>query len=472
MAGVDGAPEQKKLEPESKPESESTIPSPADDLPYKIVADSAAMQGRRPKQEDRHVKIPDLSRAAQALKMPIAHLQQPCALFAVYDGHRGTLCSEWVAKQFHLRLLRRLTALPDEEARICVAMREVCEELDAEFLAKYRTAVDGSTLVAVLVSGTRLFTAWLGDSRALLARHSGSAGGLICVALTKDHSAESECERIKAAGGVVVDFGGIYRVAHQGYEERIKEIRRAHAQGLGTIAKEPIALAVSRSLGDRDFKDPAKLLLGTPDVRCVKIDSSSRFFALLCDGVTEVMRNEEVTDLLREKLKDVRGACGALVQEAYNRGSGDNLTALVVRLDWVGATPLVQAPQSEVVPKESAAAASKRRRLAMADQVKAQKMAAWEREQAAGGFSVDATLPAPAPAPAVASNGAAKVDASGKEMVDPTEAMVDPTEAIVDPTEAIVDPTDPAEAVVKDKPDAGNKPAENKEPEEEEGTFI
>ena len=40
----------------------------------------------------------------------------------------------------------------------------------------------------------------------------------------------------------------------QGFEERVRELRRARAQGLGTIAKEPIALAVSRSLGDRDFK--------------------------------------------------------------------------------------------------------------------------------------------------------------------------------------------------------------------------
>ncbi|CAK0886362.1 unnamed protein product [Prorocentrum cordatum] len=205
-----------------------------------MLCDSAAMQGRRPKQEDRHVKVPDLTKAAMALKMPIGHLEQPCGFFAVYDGHQGHACSEYVAKTFHLRLLKKLSAdkcgssWTDE--RLCSALRESCEELDKEFLAKFRTAPDGSTAVVSLVTGARLFVAWLGDSRCLLCRET-SQGGLAAVALTEDHrpSLKSEAERVKKAGGAVVNFDGALRVAHVGYEERVREIRRAKAQGLGDM---------------------------------------------------------------------------------------------------------------------------------------------------------------------------------------------------------------------------------------------
>ena len=51
----------------------------------------------------------------------------------------------------------------------------------------------------------------------------------------------------------------------------------------------------------------------------------------------DVMRNEDIVQELLIKrdpspARDVRAACGALVQEAYKRGSGDNLTVILVRI--------------------------------------------------------------------------------------------------------------------------------------------
>ena len=109
---------------------------------YAVLAESAFMQGRRPQQEDRHVKIADLTKAAKALNLPIDHLEQPCSFFAVYDGHRGPLCADFVAKSLHTRLLQHLSR--SESPEIAACMRAACEELDAEFLAKHRTACDGS----------------------------------------------------------------------------------------------------------------------------------------------------------------------------------------------------------------------------------------------------------------------------------------------------------------------------------------
>lgn len=343
----------------------------------RLVAESAAMQGRREKQEDRHVKIPDFTKAAKALKMPIDHLEQPCAFFAVYDGHQGHLCAEFAAKGFHLKLLKRLSAerssstWTDEHLRD--ALREVCLELDAEFLAKFRTAPDGCTVVASLVTGSRLHVAWVGDSRCLLCRHS-SQGDVATVALTEDHrpSLKAEAERVRSAGGSVVNFDGALRVAHRGYEERVREIRRAQAQGLGTIGKEPVALAVSRSLGDRHFKAVTgkELLVATPGVRTVQLNKSTKFVALMCDGILDVMRNEEAVyelDFARGKQDDAaagaRAACGALVQEAYKRGSGDNLTVIFVQVELEDAS---SADGKRVSSSDSGAAEAKRPRTGTA----------------------------------------------------------------------------------------------------------
>jgi len=60
----------------------------------------------------------------------------------------------------------------------------------------------------------------------------------------------------------------------------------------------------------------------------------------MCDGIPDVMRNEEAVfelDFVRDEAnptKDVKEACGKLVQEAYKRGSQDNLTVVLVRFQW------------------------------------------------------------------------------------------------------------------------------------------
>lgn len=198
------------------------------------------------------------------------------------------------------------------------------------------------------VTGTRLFVAWAGDSRCLLCQ-STSSGEISTIAITEDHRpcVASEADRVKKAGGVVVDLGGALRVAQSGYEEKVKEIRRAQAQGLGVIGKEPVALAVSRSLGDRHFKEVTgrNLLIATPEVRCLRLDKSHKFLTLMCDGIPDVMSNEDsifALDYIQKPStpqNEVKAACGNLVQEAYKRGSEDNLTALLARLQWVDVDP-------------------------------------------------------------------------------------------------------------------------------------
>jgi len=341
-----------------------------------------------------------------------------------------------------------------------------------------------------LITGTRLFVAWVGDSRCLLCRRV-TVDEISTMAMTEDHrpSVEAEAERVRAAQGVVVDFGGgFFRVAHPGYEERIREIRRAQAQGLGRIGKEPMALAVSRALGDREFKAVTgkALLIPTPGVRSFQLNRSHRCIALMSDGICDVMSNGEAIDELQAH-DDVRAACGALVQEAYKRGSQDNLTVIYVRFEWEGgAADLAEEAEARKAKAlaakleaargggkkagapESAAAVSKRRRIDAAASVNAQKVAAYERAiqaeaqaealaakeaeknggRAAAEVDIAAAVPrptppvpvqsaaaaaaapeaAPAPAPAVAAEAAEKPKAQSTAAAPAAEAKAEDEE--------------------------------------------
>ena len=318
-----------------------------------FAADFTFMQGRRPKQEDRHLIVPDLKTSGKLLlQKPLAelrkkldregrkiardnldHLGSPLALFGVFDGHQGAECSEYVAKRLVPKLVLALASLPldfDEDS-LKTAFTKVFHEIDREWLLKYRTIPDGATAVVSLLMGERLVTAGLGDSRAVEMARNPTTNFVYSQAITNDHKPDDELEqkRVEQAGGKVIELGGVARVAHLDFEERSAKIKRLKAQGLGGQERDPVALAVSRSFGDRFFKEPHKLLSATPevDVRNVAVNSG---IMLSCDGIFDVMENEEVVKLMRKCWPAPRAACGAIVDEAYKRKSMDNLTCICV----------------------------------------------------------------------------------------------------------------------------------------------
>jgi protein phosphatase len=142
----------------------------------------------------------------------------------------------------------------------------------------------GTTVVALLVSGSRAALAHVGDSRAYRLR-----GGRLSL-LTEDHSFFMECVR---AG--------------------IADPTRPEA-----FAKKNI---ITRSVGPR----PAVEV----DARVVDVAPGDVF--LLCsDGLSGVLFHPVIEALLRAH-REPEDAAAALVQEANARGGPDNVTAVVVR---------------------------------------------------------------------------------------------------------------------------------------------
>lgn len=159
--------------------------------------------------------------------------------------------------------------------------------------------------------------AHVGDSRAILCR-AGQA-----VQVTEDHKPDriDEKKRIERAGGLVLNVRGAWRIAAPA--NRGSKSSRREYQGL----------SITRSLGDACFKNPA-LSAADPEVRVLPITDKDLFVVLVTEGVTRVLSNQDVVDCAGKHWDDPEEAAKNVVRTAFQKGSDENLTALVVQFGW------------------------------------------------------------------------------------------------------------------------------------------
>jgi len=216
--------------------------------------------------------------------------------YGVYDGHGGSVAAQFVADN----LCNVLLAQKNFHQSTTDALKTAFVEVDKQFeeLCQREGISDGTTAVAALVMGNTIVVANAGDSRAILVQRSGTS-----IPLSHDHkpSRQDELRRITSLGGKVV-FWGRWRV-----------------EGI---------LAVSRAIGDRNLKP---YVISDPEIVEWVIGEDDVYLVLASDGIWDVMTNKEVGDF-------VLGAHGMkwiareLCDEAFHRGSTDNVCAIVIAL--------------------------------------------------------------------------------------------------------------------------------------------
>lgn len=178
--------------------------------------------------------------------------------------------------------LARELSFPENLVRVAVrlAHQEICER------KQERLAQMGTTVAALLLGGGLAVMGHVGDSRIYRLR-----GGELA-RLTRDHSFYEE---LAAAG-------------HGDLPERA-------TCGFGHV--------ITRALGMPD---------ATPELRTEPVEVDDRF--LLCtDGLVERLDDASIARLLQGPVDQ---SCSALVQQAYERGGRDNITAVVVRVLGTG----------------------------------------------------------------------------------------------------------------------------------------
>jgi len=160
----------------------------------------------------RHLMVRDLQKAGTSLRMSLDHLDKPCALYALYEGHRsvgqGNVCADFCVKNFHLKLLPKLAAYRGywEDERLRRTMQESFQELDAEFLEKQHSKdgkSDGCSAAVALLMGGRVVVASVGDVACLVCMRSGEANELVKPHAVKDEDDDEDWDDddLDEAGG-------------------------------------------------------------------------------------------------------------------------------------------------------------------------------------------------------------------------------------------------------------------------------
>lgn len=315
--------ERKLQDVEQKYEREAERKTSRAIIPWAAIG----IQGKRSNMEDAHI---------------VTHLKlgnEVASAFCLFDGHGGNKASNLAQQMLtryllhsynhcsktssFSRVLRQTFKQVDEsiEAIRTVALQSFLYKLPVH-LQGYLTSVAGwrdyptagSTALVSVLRGGNLFTANLGDSRAMLC-------GEKIQQLSTGHGLDNKDEvlRLIAAGywkeGVDVDSVEPYIYT----KNRVGDYQKG--------------IDVSRSLGHRRYY-PGYAVIYEPEITCTPLTKDSEFVIMGCDGIWKHVINEEavacVRDFLSKNPGDFVGAAKALTSLASKNGSKDNLTVLIL----------------------------------------------------------------------------------------------------------------------------------------------
>ncbi|XP_022705831.1 probable protein phosphatase 2C T23F11.1 isoform X2 [Varroa jacobsoni] len=230
---------------------------------------ASCLQGWRINMEDAHTHL---------LSLPDDH---DAAFFAVYDGHGGAKVAKYASCHVHRKIVSQQAY---QEGNYVRAIQQAFLEVDQDMLNDdvMKEELAGSTGVVVLIKrddpksmGT-MYCGNVGDSRAVCC----IAGRTMPLSFDHKPSNKEEARRINAAGGWV-DFN------------------RVNGN-----------LALSRAFGDFVFKKNEKkpaheqIVTAFPDVTVEPLTPDHEFVVLACDGIWDVMSNEEVIEFIRVRLAE------------------------------------------------------------------------------------------------------------------------------------------------------------------------
>eukprot|EP01012_Entosiphon_sulcatum_P009733 TRINITY_DN1555_c0_g1_i1.p1 TRINITY_DN1555_c0_g1~~TRINITY_DN1555_c0_g1_i1.p1 ORF type:complete len:301 (+),score=44.85 TRINITY_DN1555_c0_g1_i1:56-958(+) len=228
---------------------------------------ASGMQGWRRGMEDAHTAA-----LGKEHGMPEGH-----AFFAVYDGHCGPNIAQYCSENLHRRMLADQAW---EKADLPEAIKSAFLTVDEDLLKdpQYRNDGSGCTAVVALLTPTQVLCGNAGDSRCVLCR-GGKA-----IPLSQDHKPNNEAElkRIQKAGSFVSS---------------------------GRVNGN---LALSRAIGDFAFKQnktvsaTEQAITAHPEVTVMDTTPQDEFLVLACDGIWDVMSNDELVAYIRNRLTETQ----------------------------------------------------------------------------------------------------------------------------------------------------------------------
>ncbi|GFP91312.1 probable protein phosphatase 2c 76 [Phtheirospermum japonicum] len=245
---------------------------------------------------------------------------QPVCLFGIFDGHGGARAAEFLKQHLFENLLKH----PEFMSNTKLAISETYQQTDRDFLESEKETFrdDGSTASTAVLVGNHLYVANVGDSRTIVSK-AGKA-----IPLSEDHkpNRSDERKRIESAGGVVM-WAGTWRVGG--------------------------VLAMSRAFGNRMLK---QFVVAEPEIQDLEVDQDLELLVLASDGLWDVVPNEDAVSIAQSE-ENPEGAARKLTETAFTRGSADNITCIVVKINHAKPNPepeeIQQNPETDPQPNEA-----------------------------------------------------------------------------------------------------------------------
>lgn len=275
------------------------------------------------------------------------------SFFAVYDGHGtyGHLCSEFCRNNMPKILeneLKKMVTSPKN------ALTETCLKTHA-MLHTDKNVNDedsGTTCIAMLIMGTHIYAANVGDSRGIMVngdcgpenrettedrRRARLNSPIVTLSTDQDVYREDEKARVIGDGGKIMTSAGYekaYGIRHRSVSTCPSESRSLDSNGpLRIWGNDSGGLSVTRSLGDSNLKDFG--VIARPEIIEADVGGGDARIFLGSDGIFDVWSNEEIINDLEETTCPMKSCLNIkrnAKQEWVVTGNGkiDDMTALAV----------------------------------------------------------------------------------------------------------------------------------------------
>ena len=206
---------------------------------------------------------------------------------------------DFVEENFAKTLLTELNFDEERSVEDCITSAYIITDIKSR---QANLMQSGCTSVTCLLQknkdgGRTLYSANCGDSRAVICRNGKATR------LSEDHKASDKAEktRIEELGGFVL---------------------RDRVLGM---------LAVSRAFGDHNLK---QFVSARPYITKTDLNGDEEFLIVACDGLWDEISDEDAVKLVRDnfykKGESEYAAANALVKNALEEGTKDNVTVMVV----------------------------------------------------------------------------------------------------------------------------------------------
>ena len=266
----------------------------------------ASAQGHRFEMEDEHLA-----------KVLLPDSPHPISLYGIFDGHGGGACSQYLKDNLPQYLQEKLPLAlisKDKDAAIFNLLKQAMVELGKRYKEMHPYSGAGSTANFALIIENELWVANVGDTRSIISTNG------IAMALSEDAKPS-------------------LKTYARGAEKRGGRVRPASRIDVARVEKNiGSALAMGRAVGHDEVESGIN-----PRAKVVKISlddlpPGQNFLVIGCDGLWDVASSIQVaaTTAREDALgKTPKQIASTLVHKAYDVGSTDNISTLVLDLSSI-----------------------------------------------------------------------------------------------------------------------------------------